>query len=194
VFGNGGHLTIGVPEQTMDKLNFEDVARTLSIGLASQNYLVSLDPKTTQLLIMVYWGSSSGSRENPGLYHNQAMIDMNDHLNAMMLGFDSRARFSTPGHFERFDLMGELESNRYFVVLMAYDYQIMASKKLHRLLWLTRFSIREHKHDFTSELPSMARYAARFFGRDSEGMSMQKIGNGTVEIGPLKVLEMGDSK
>jgi hypothetical protein len=119
--------------------------------------------------------------------------DKEDALNASMLGYDSwwlqTAYYKdTPLDIFRQDMLDELENDRYFVVLMAYDFQMMWKQKKHKLLWETRFSIRQRHHDFDKDLPAMAQYASRYFGQDSGGLVRESIPFGHVDIGDLKSL------
>lgn len=120
-----------------------------------------------------------------------------DFKNAKMLGYDSEAligtdfgnsRRGTALGFHQDDLVKEIEDNRYFVVLMAYDFQLMWKLKEHKLLWETRFSINERHNNFDKALPMMAKYASRYFGRDSKGLLRTQVPAGSVEIGNLKSL------
>lgn len=79
-----------------------------------------------------------------------------------------------------------MEEQRYFVILMAYDFQLLAKEKKHKLVWETRFSIRQRHHDFAKDLASMSTYASRYFGQDTGGAIHKEIPLGTVEIGDLK--------
>jgi hypothetical protein len=119
--------------------------------------------------------------------------DQADILNVNMLGYDSwwddtQKYVGTPIDFRRDDLVGEIEEDRYFVVLMAYDFQQLWWKKKHRLLWETRFSIRERHHAFDRDLPSMAQYASQYFGQNSHGLVHKEIQLGHVDIGEVKSL------
>jgi hypothetical protein len=71
---------------------------------------------------------------------------------------------------------------------MAYDFQLLWKEKKHRLLWETRFSLRQHFHEFDKELPSMALYASRYFGEDTGGLIHEPVPKGNVEIGSVKSL------
>jgi hypothetical protein len=64
----------------------------------------------------------------------------------------------------------------------------MRTKRLHKLLWDTRFSIREHKNAFDEKLPAMALQASRYFGQDSGGVTHSSLPDGRVDIGQLKNL------
>jgi hypothetical protein len=122
------------------------------------------------------------------------MRDQDDLLNIKMLGYDSwwdatRGDYSgTALEIRRKDLISEIEEDRYFVVLMAYDFQLLWKQKKHKLLWETRFSIRQRHHDFDKDLPAMANYASRFFGQDTNGLIHDSIPLGHVDIGVVKSL------
>jgi len=70
-FGEGGRWNTS-PDPTMDPLKFTDVARTIAVPLAGQNYLPGHDPKAIKLLIMVYWGTtaSAGGSSSSVAYQN----------------------------------------------------------------------------------------------------------------------------
>jgi hypothetical protein len=88
----------------------------------------------------------------------------------------------------RDDLIAEIEDNRYFVVLMAYDFQMLWKQKKNKLLWETRFSIRERGNDFGKILPAVAQYASQYFGQDSKGLVRQPLPEGHVEVGEPRSL------
>ncbi len=117
--------------------------------------------------------------------------------NAALLGYDSPGLIGTEkGSYvrgtafglDRDDLYAEIRENRYFVILMAYDFQQMWKLKKHALLWETRFSINERHNQFDKALPVMAQYASRYFGQDSNGLLRSRIPDGRVDVGELKSL------
>jgi hypothetical protein len=119
--------------------------------------------------------------------------DQVDLRNAALLGYDSALAEtsdvgSTPQSLRHDDLVAEIEESRYFVVLMAYDYQALWTRKKHSLLWVTRFSVRERGSDFEKLLPSMVSYASQYFGQDSHGLLRRVLPEGHVEIGEPKSL------
>ena len=121
-----------------------------------------------------------------------------DIKNARLLGYDSENMIGTlngewAGHLgasgeKRDEILSEIEENRYFVVLMAYDFQVFRNEGKHKLLWETRFSINEPRNDFGKALSVMAQYASRYFGQDSHGLLRVKVPEGTVLIGEPKSL------
>ena len=252
-FGEGGHLAGSSHDDTIDKLTFMDVVRVIADPLGKRNYVPVEDrnPEDTKLLIMVYWGTTTGTadasdslayqnlqrsqgtkppptpppaavsagaasgpaanqqaRQNAATMNSRqseedgAMAavlaenwqrDQVDMRNAMLLGYDTALAEtsdigSTPATRRRDDLISELEENRYFVVLMAYDYQALWKQRKHSLLWVTRFSVRERGADFEKLLPSMVGYASQYFGQDSHGLLRRPLPEGHVEIGEPRSL------
>jgi len=123
--------------------------------------------------------------------------DRTDFRAAKLLGYDYDAALGTEnGNYirgtafgvKRDDLVSELESNRYFVVLMAYDFQMLLKQKRHKLLWETRFSVRQNNHAFDRDLPMMAGFASQYFGQNTNGLVRQRMPFGNVTIGEVKSL------
>lgn len=247
-FAKGGYWSGPILDPTIDKMDFMDIARTISVPLASQNYIPTNDPKTTKLLLVVYWGTTfapeHASESNEyiqaqkraeteresyqtlqdaerasGTTANDAQVraakvlnaqdgdayssslsviqaenqtrDDADMRNAQMLGYDSEwnelvGGLGGPAHdLKKSAMITELEEDRYFVVVMAYDYQLLVSSKKHKLLWETRFSIRQHTHAFNQQLMAMTVQASIFFGQDSNGLTRKLLPEGHVEIGEV---------
>jgi hypothetical protein len=124
----------------------------------------------------------------------ESIRDKADGLNAMMLGYDSLwentfgAPWGSPQELHRQDMLNELEEERYFVILMAYDFQMLWRDKKHKLLWETRFSISERRHQFDKVLPALALQASKYFGTDSNGLVHDDVPEGRVDIGSLRNL------
>ena len=58
------------------------------------------------------------------------------------------------------------EESRYFGVLLAHDFQAINRQKQRKLLWETRFSLRERRNDFSLQLAAMAQSASRYLGEE----------------------------
>jgi hypothetical protein len=192
-FGRGGNYGGPVRDPTIEAFGFEEVAREIAAPLATQNYLPSTDPANTRFLVMVYWGVSRGPGSNPLLFPTRELWNMQLTRNAMLLGYaeDLRASIGTDGTalaIKRRDLFGDITLNRYFVVLMAYDFQLLMKQRKHKLVWETRFSLRETGHDFGKEFPMMAKYASQYFGQNSHGLVRTLVPEGHVEIGDVQSL------
>jgi hypothetical protein len=258
-FGKGDNLGGARVDATADSLDFMTVARAVSVPLAQKRYLPTQDPKTTNELIMVYWGTtrapeyatesnshylaqqandaqqralqnlkqSAANAEiatrpdslnsmpqkqalaeadnallvaNMGIQQENQRREDQDMKTATLLGYDSwwvsanAAMDGTAMGRRKADMRAELEEDRYFVVLTAFDYQALVNKKKSKFLWEVRFSIREQGNQFDKRLPAMIALASDFFGRDSAGLHHVDVPEGTVEIGPVRSLGVVPSK
>jgi hypothetical protein len=221
VFGKGGSQGGGMNDFTVDNLHFLDVARRIAPALAEKNYQPGKDPRQTNLLIMVYWGTTSGTNGglSSSLYQSAQSIalqsmpqslmliqmanrirDQQDLENAKLLGYlPEMIRLNDYKHtyFNRLfrqDVVDEVEESRYYVVLLAYDFQTLWKSKQRKMLWETRFSIREHRNDFSEALAAMAQHASRYFGQDSKGLIRERLPEARITLGEPKVLEYEPEK
>jgi len=202
-FGKGGHYQGPINDSTIDALGFAAVAADIAGPLAGQNYLPSLDPTKTRLLIMVYWGTTSPYGASAG-GPDEDQRNFIDYRNAQMLGYNSGEGLvgtdwaamlqTTALRWRGHDQVMDIESPRYFVVLMAYDFQLMWKQKKHKLLWDARFSLDESRSDFGKALPAMAQYASRYFGQDSHGLVRKPVPLGHVEVGQPTLIELDTGK
>jgi hypothetical protein len=243
-FGKGDDWRGARVDPTIDKLDFMDVARILAVPLAKKQYIPTADPKTTDELIMMSWGTTrapeyssksnniDASQKATQLQavgalmlkdaHNHAEVkaaqdvieeannqlmlanmgieaenerrEETDMKTATLLGYDSwwmevnGAMSGSALGYRKADMLNELEEDRYFVVLTAFDYQKLVKEKKQRFLWEVRFSIREHGTAFDDRIKGMAELASGYFGRNSGGLHHDTLPEGNVEIGPVKSL------
>ncbi len=91
---------------------------------------------------------------------------------------------------EEFNLRVELEDERYFIILMAYDFQKLKATKETELLWTTRFSVPAIGTNFVDAYPALARAARPYFGTSLEkyAKSNTHFGTGSVDIGTLETV------
>ena len=138
------------------------------------------------------------------LLSDDQMRIQTDRSNAKLLGYDPLGDIgsdhgtfaSSPASVSPFqgDLLSEIEANRYFVILMAYDAQLFRKEKKHKLLWETRFSVDADRNAFSNALPSMAQYAGHYFGQDSSGLVRRRVPDGKVDVGEMKSLGPVDAQ
>lgn len=89
------------------------------------------------------------------------------------------------------ELIEDIESERYYVVIGAYDMQAVL-KGERRLVWETRVSIRTQGNRFDEWLPAMFATATNYFGEES-GRLVRRFQRATkVELGELKSLGIVD--
>lgn len=251
-FGEGGYTAGRTRDASIDAFNFNQVARVIAKQLADQNYVPAGAPEETDLLIMVYWGSTAtwGTGTNSAVTQNwrQAqgslialkqqqmrqrmtgqeiaragppmdpgtrahltgevesgliMMNMENQLRdrqnertARLLGYQEELA-STDGLKQvaglgpyRGDLLSEIEDDRYFVVLVACDFQTALKQKQIKPLWWTRYNLRVRGNRFNEALEQMTRFASRYFGQNSKGLIRNRIPIGKVEIGEPTTIEL----
>jgi hypothetical protein len=211
-FGEGGRIDAPFRDASIQKLGFMDVARVISAQLRKQRYIPAKSLNSEKLLIMLYWGTTtrpdevsttsghvfSAAGAGAMLYMDNIQRDLLDFKNAKILGYNAEGTiqsdfgnfFTTSGMtgLLQAELVSELEDNRYFVVLMAYDFQLLRRQNKHKMLWQTRFSINEAQNHFDRALPAMAQYASRYFGQDSHGLLRTHVPDGQVSVGEPKTV------
>jgi len=190
-------------DASVDDISFANVLRTIEGPLADQEYVPTAEPKNAGLLIVVFWGRSIGTNAFAGSEISRSGFgsdrDRVDAWNAGLLGFDAERVFDQ-GFDDPSNMMSNIrrqvhsstldaiEDDRYFVVLQAFDFQTAWRKRKAVLLWETRFSLTQRRHDFGQDLPGMAQAASQFFGQDSRGLVNRTIPEGRVDIGDVKSL------
>lgn len=120
--------------------------------------------------------------------HEAAQDSVTDSANAAILGYSDALIKSQQDAQRMGALIGELEEDRFYVVLLAYDNQLARATGQHRLLWEARFSLVERGNDFRKSLAPMALIAAKYFGQDSHGLIHNDLKEGHVEVGEPKAL------
>jgi hypothetical protein len=141
--------------------------------------------------------TSTGRGAAPDLAANQDLLDQSrafagaeaisaariDAASANILGYTDEISRTSPYDPHMVTLKDEVEHDRYYVVLLAYDYKAARRFGARNLLWETRFSIPEQGNDFEKAFPLMASIAARYFGRSSGGLVHHNLDEGHVEVG-----------
>jgi hypothetical protein len=115
--------------------------------------------------------------------------------NARILGYveeinyrDNPSRLGGAGSAYE-DLIGDLEEERYYLVISAYDFRTAVRDGKRKLLWATRISVQAQGNRFDQRLATMLAKASNYFGRDSKRL-LRQYQEGKVDIGEMKI--MGD--
>ncbi|MBC9867838.1 MAG: hypothetical protein F7B06_07050 [Opitutae bacterium] len=89
---------------------------------------------------------------------------------------------------DAYDLQYMLNEERYFIILMAYDYPLFKEGEL-KLHWSTRYSIRTIGQSFEQAIQDMNFVAADFFGKSLQGINSKRVTDRSrVDIGEIEVL------
>ena len=121
-------------------------------------------------------------------YMEASQDSQTDAASANILGYTDEIFRTSPRDPKMATLKQEIERDRYYVVLLAYDYMAARRFGQHDLLWETRFSIQEQGNDFEQAFPLMASIAGKYFGQESHGLIHTNLGEGHVEVGEPKSL------
>ena len=111
--------------------------------------------------------------------------------NAGILGFqyDLKRAYLTNFTTAATDLVDDLQSSRYFVILKAYDFRLAWKEKRRKVLWETRFSIAQHGNNFGDQLAGMAQQASKYFGVHTRGLVRESLPDVQVTYGEAKVMD-----
>lgn len=149
---------------------------------------------------------SEGSEEEPGFseVYSDDFVDLADlsdfgsnntaqHQQTMRnnrLGISKALNRKNITSNEEFDLRVEMQDERYFIILMAYDYEKLRSKNERELLWTTRFSVPSIGTNFEDAYPALARAASAYYGTSLEkyAKTSTHFGTSTVDIGTLETV------
>ena len=149
---------------------------------------------------------SEGSEEEPGFseVYSDDFVDLADlsdfgsnntaqHRQTMRnnsLGITKALNRRNITTTEEFDLRVEMQDERYFIILMAYDYEKLRSENERELLWTTRFSVPSIGTNFEDAYPALARAASAYYGTSLEkyAKTSTHFGNSTVDIGTLETV------
>jgi hypothetical protein len=114
-----------------------------------------------------------------------------DEWNARLLGYskeingrDSPARFAGTGTAYE-DLIQDIEEERYYIVVSAYDFKSATQDGKRKLLWATRVSVRAQGNRFDEQLKTMLANAGQHFGQETHDL-LRQYHSGTVRMDDLK--------
>jgi hypothetical protein len=235
VFMESGFMGGNTADNSQTRITFSELTKILAVNLAKQSYYPTTDLPAANLLIRIFWGTTSIvedpdreqaiQRQNEALqaYMAAAAFDSGNadpgalnaekerlasaqnsamaavERNAALLGYrrsldkERQKAMPTP---EELAMSIELNEERYFVVLMAYDYQFMRREKKPKLLWVTRLSMRSPGNNLVEALPALAFAGADIYGRSLDGLQRVRVNDREVEVkmGELQVMGTVEDK
>jgi hypothetical protein len=114
--------------------------------------------------------------------------EQSEYFKAQLLGMES----AYTEHLtiqDEYDLKHMLQEERYFVILMAYDYGTVKAGKP-KLLWSTRYSIRAVGQSFADAIKDMNMVAGDYYGKNLKGITKKRATDDSrVEMGEIEVIE-----
>lgn len=208
----GGYIR----DDSLTEVKFIDLAKSMAPHLAQQNYYPASSKETCDLLLVVNWGTT-----NPGYhgdvarriipdtfdgdyYDELALGDYNEsdyewfgkQRNSKLLGFYPYLRWE---HFtgitpqDEYELRAALRTERYFIIVTAFDFQELLENKAWKRVWSTRFNMRSPGTNFKKAHLALSKAAAPYFGKKMKHLGKEKADFdpvvAEVEIGAIQVLE-----
>ncbi len=126
-----------------------------------------------------------GMRDRADEY-NAGLLGYGDEMNRYRHGSWSPSMFAGAGT-AYYDMKDDIENERYFVVIAAYDFKAALKEGKRKLLWVTRVSVQAQGNQFDRDVSAMLAKASHHFGRSS-GRLLRQYYEGVVTVGDLKVL------
>jgi hypothetical protein len=246
VVGNGGYVSGGATDKSLEKVPFPSLVRLLAGHLAKSNYFPTRDSQNADLLLVVYWGTTlpfndAAHRANTDSFYSavnlahqtkltaaaassmtvegtqtptaaaasaarddleqelyqmtmfEGMRQKADEYNAVLLGYmkdinqhDNPSRYAGEGSYFD-DLMSDIEEERYYIIVTAFDYKTALHEKKKKIVWSARVSVQAHGNQFDECVSAMVAKASRYFGQNS-GRLVRQYQEGVVGKGELKFL------
>ena len=103
---------------------------------------------------------------------------------------DVPSRFAGAGD-AYLELQDDIENERYYVIIAAYDFRALGNGGEKKLLWSTRVSVQAQGNRFNETLAAMLKRAAPYFGADTGRLIRRYEPKTRVDLGELKFLASG---
>lgn len=124
------------------------------------------------------------------LNSTQAVAESNEqgsYFKARLIGMEE-AFTNRVSPQDEYELKSLLQEERYFLILMAYDYTSVKKGKP-QLVWSTRYSIRAYGQNFEDAIKGMNVVAGDFFGKNLKGLTRKRVDDySRVEMGDIEVI------
>lgn len=113
--------------------------------------------------------------------------ELSERYQAELIGM-GRAYSENISQSEEFGLKFLLQDDRYFIALIAYDYQMLKVGEIEPV-WETRYSVRATGQSFEDAIKDLNLMAGNYFGQDHEDLIKKRITDKTrVKLGELELV------
>jgi hypothetical protein len=120
--------------------------------------------------------------------------EMSLYYKAQLLGMEEAFFGDNVSPREELLLKTLLDEERYFIVLIAYDFQKLKLGKMVPL-WTTRYSIRAIGQSFETAIQDLNFVAGDFFGKNLKGLTQKRVDDmSRVEMGEIEVISSQDEE
>lgn len=214
-FFEGKYHGGNIRDKSLETFPLQQIVETLAADMKAQNFFPAPSTEEGDLLILVQWGvteieddwsemfpedssdvdaeigddgveieSSSDGYEFYGNNMSQTR------RNAVLTGIDKALYKKGLTPSEEYDLRALLDEERYFIVLVAFDWQLLLKEKKKEVQFITRFSLPSIGTNFTNAVPSLSRAAIPHIGTNLDDLNKTKtqLGWGKGTVGELEVI------
>ncbi|WP_221031371.1 hypothetical protein [Actomonas aquatica] len=184
VINMGQYNLSGTDDEALEAVSFADIEEELGAVLENEGFKPAENREAADLLIVVHRGRTAPERGRNAapVYldqnHRGSVSKVNSPAGnlievAKVLGYYEELaglmienRVSSTD-FKLADLRTELEQERYYLVIAAYDYPTMQRSGRRVLLWETRLSFAAENKSFADRFAAMLQASASYFGRNT---------------------------
>jgi hypothetical protein len=166
----------------------DEVCHTIAVALAKQHYLLMTADHPPQQLLVFWWGSMNPQLEDFGSNDPGDQVFFNERE---MLALVGAYKMETMPYWRTNDLKSAARDDRYFVVIMAFDFEA-ARQHQKKLLWMAKMSTPSNGTDLTAVIPALVASGTAAFGQDTMPAvidSSTVLREGKVTLAPLELKE-----
>ncbi len=188
------HWGVTIPQSSMFEMtgrtttSFEDTPRSLAIDSESQAL-----SDIAGAIGALDFNASDQRWDQYTQIADQNARDINDRSTAGLLGYNrTLAKYNESIRYaaEQYTLQTDLRTERYFVIVRAYDLKAKTKDDRSRPVWTMHLNVSSPGNNFTIAMNLMSEAAAPHFGHATGvvGTSRPKMREGKVDIGNMIIL------
>ena len=205
-------------DKGLETYEFSEIAESVVAALKKQNYQVTFDKDQCDLVVMVSWGISvvevdesedwgfdsieemqevmtGGEEGEMSVFRPSNYERMDENRSMKLMGFDDALdRNSWIVTQETVELASSLKSERYFLIVSAFEAQPFIAGERPVVAWITRYSVDAKRLKFPDAVAALNHAASGYFGKSSKKLLKAYVDDGDVKAGELEVVEtVGES-
>lgn len=170
----------------------EKIELTIAQELAKRGYLVMNAGHRPSIILSLFWGEMNPQTADFGIGDDSKQVRFNEGEEASLVAgmtFDKLDLASS----DRRAVMRDIDQNRYFVMIFAWDYAYYAKTHRRRALWQAKMSLPSQGASLDEALPILVSAGGPLFGRETKYpvRTMVALPEGRVEVGPPTVVNGG---
>jgi hypothetical protein len=164
------------------------VALIVARELAKQGYLVTNAKHPPTQVLSIFWGYLNPQISEPLPDHPESKVFFNSREESSMVAGLTVKNLDL--NMEKYPVIQAMEEDRFFIMILAYDYKTYARTHRKLALWQAKMSVRSNGTTLDAVLPVLAEAGGPQFGRETKRpvMTTIELPQGSVEEGEPKVV------